>query len=90
MSYAAVELATRQFGDLASRRLIIGAGKTGQLAVQCLKGHGVTAIAVANRSIEHAAALAAQWGGTACGLEHLEESLTRGGHRHQLHQRARR
>ena len=76
VSYAAVELAARHLGDLSSRRvLIIGAGRTGQLAAQCLAGRGVRDVTVANRSLEHAAALAAQWGGAARGLDGLEEAL---------------
>ena len=42
VSYASVELATRELGDLSNRRvLIVGAGKTGQLTAGCLLGRGV-------------------------------------------------
>jgi glutamyl-tRNA reductase len=78
VSYAAVEVAAGQFADLAACRvLIVGAGKTGRLAAEALRGRGVRQIAVANRSLENAQALAGQWGGEACTLEFLPQALAR-------------
>ncbi len=80
VSYAAVEVAAAECGDLSGRRaLVVGAGKTGQLAAQALRGRGVREITVANRSYEHAAELAEQLGGPgdvrACTLDGLQDAL---------------
>lgn len=78
VSYAAVEVAARHFHDLsACQALIVGAGKTGQLTAQCLLGRGVQGISVANRSYDHAAELAAGWGGEAYTLDQVNEILPR-------------
>ncbi|WP_145723636.1 glutamyl-tRNA reductase, partial [Bacillus licheniformis] len=47
VSYAAVELARKIFGDLSDKHvLILGAGKMGELAVQNLHGHGIGQVTV--------------------------------------------
>ena len=65
---AAVDLAERLFGDLRRcRALVLGAGETGERTARALLSRGVrpAGLAVANRSPERAAALAAELGGRA-------------------------
>ena len=65
---AAVDLAERLFGDLGGcRALVLGAGETGERTARALLSRGVrpAGLAVANRSYERAAALAAALGGRA-------------------------
>jgi glutamyl-tRNA reductase len=76
VSYAAVELARRIFGDLsASRVLLIGAGETIQLAGRHLREAGVPSIFVANRTVERAEELATELGGHALGLDAVPDTL---------------
>jgi glutamyl-tRNA reductase len=76
VSYAAVELARRIFGDLAgSRVLLIGAGETIQLAGRHLREAGAPSIFVANRTLERAEELADELGGHALGLDAVPETL---------------
>jgi len=78
ISYAAVELARRLFGELGDCQvLVVGAGETGQLTARCLMGRGARRITVVNRSYDRALALARQWDGEAMPLDHLEEALQR-------------
>lgn len=59
VSYAAVELARKIFGDLKGLSvLVIGAGEMGKLTVVHLKSHGIADIAITSRTAAHAAALA--------------------------------
>jgi glutamyl-tRNA reductase len=59
VSSAAAALAAQVFGDLAGRRvLLIGAGRIGELAAANLSSRGARIAYVANRSPEHARALA--------------------------------
>jgi glutamyl-tRNA reductase len=75
LSYAAVELARRTFGDLRqSRVLLIGAGKMGELAAKNLIDQGVPEIVVVGRTPERAQQLALRCG-NAIALERLEEAL---------------
>jgi len=75
LSYAAVELARRTFGDLGSSRvLLIGAGKMGELAAKNLVDRGVSAIVVVGRTPERAQRLALRCG-SAIALSRLEEAL---------------
>lgn len=69
----AVELAEKVFGgDLSHQTvLIIGAGKMGEACVRHLIKKGATQVIVANRSLEKAEALAAEFGGRAVGLDQL-------------------
>ena len=65
---AAVDLAERLFGDLRRcRALVLGAGETGERTARALLSRGThpAGLAVANRSPERAAALAAELGGRA-------------------------
>lgn len=76
ISYAAVELAKKIFGDLSSKHaLIFGAGKMGELAAQNLYGSGVKQVTVINRTFAKAERLAEQFMGQARHLEELENSL---------------
>jgi len=78
VSAAAAELAARVFDDLGrSTILLVGAGKTGELAAASLMARGVGALVVANRSLERAERLAGRYGGRAVALEALEQELAR-------------
>ena len=64
VSYAAVALARKIFGSLHDLSvLLIGAGEMAELTATHLRAQQVRRIAVASRTGEHAAALAAQVGG---------------------------
>lgn len=72
ISYAAVELAKENLGDLIGRTvLIIGAGKMSELTTKHLVANGVTGVIVSNRSFERAEELASQFGGRAVGFGDL-------------------
>jgi glutamyl-tRNA reductase len=59
VSSAAAALAAQVFGDLTGRRvMLIGAGRIGELAATNLSSRGATIAYVANRSPEHARAVA--------------------------------
>ncbi|NWN94029.1 MAG: glutamyl-tRNA reductase [Bacillus sp. (in: Bacteria)] len=76
VSYAAVELAKKIFGDMADKKVvIIGAGKMGELAAENIHGSGATRITVINRTPEKAGLLAARFDGEALGLASLETAL---------------
>ena len=76
VSSVAVELARRIFRDLKAKTVLtLGAGQMGQQTVQCLQGHGVASILVANRSLEAAAPLAQAVGGKAVRLDRIDQDL---------------
>ncbi|MBI4446733.1 MAG: glutamyl-tRNA reductase [Acidobacteria bacterium] len=76
VSYAAVELARKIFGNLQGMTiLLLGAGKMGELAARNLLNSGVSRILVANRTHEKAAELARQFQGTAVPFEEMGEHL---------------
>ena len=76
VSYAAVELARKIFGDLdAQRVMLVGAGEMAELATQHLVQLGARGVVVANRSIERAEALADRFGGRAVDINHVEAEL---------------
>ncbi|WP_199425643.1 glutamyl-tRNA reductase [Thermaerobacillus caldiproteolyticus] len=76
VSYAAVELAKKIFGDLSTKHvLILGAGKMGELAVQNLYGSGVKKVTVINRTFEKAQRLAEKFLGEAKSLCELQCAL---------------
>ena len=78
ISYAAVELARKIFGDLADKRvLLIGAGEMAELAAEHLVGQGVAEVVVANRTLERAVNLARCYNGRAVGLEEILGELQR-------------
>lgn len=77
VSYAAVELAKKIFGQLTNKHVVIlGAGKMGELAVQNLHGNGVERVTVLNRTLEKAEQLAEKFNGTAKPMDMLESVLT--------------
>ncbi|MBP1968814.1 glutamyl-tRNA reductase [Virgibacillus natechei] len=62
VSFAAVELAKKIFGNLKDKHVVIlGAGKMGELAAKNLQGSGATDITVLNRTFEKAEELAAKF-----------------------------
>ena len=66
ISYAAVELARKIFGDLAGKTvMIIGASKMGELAAKHLKRNGVGSVLVTNRTFERAVEIAKIFEGAA-------------------------
>jgi glutamyl-tRNA reductase len=68
--YAAVELARQIFGTLENKKvLLLGAGQLSELSARELLSHGATSVGVINRTLEHAAELAAKLGGVAIPLE---------------------
>jgi len=72
VSYAAVELARKIFGDLEGRKvLLVGAGEMAELAVQHLLRNRVGAVFVANRTFERGMDLAGRFKGTAIRLEEI-------------------
>lgn len=78
VSYAAVELARKIFGDLSGKTtLLIGAGEMIELAIKHLVAQGVKTVLVANRTYERAVELATQFNGEAVHFDHLHEELKR-------------
>jgi glutamyl-tRNA reductase len=76
VSYAAVELAKKIFGDLSGKHvLILGAGKMGELAIKNLHGSGATKVTVINRTFEKAVSLADKFKGNAKTLQELQCAL---------------
>ena len=76
VSYAAVELATKIFADLARKSvLLIGAGETGELTLKHLVGRGIGDVRIANRTRAKAEALVAAFGGSVVDYEHLQDAL---------------
>ncbi|MBW1650338.1 MAG: glutamyl-tRNA reductase [Deltaproteobacteria bacterium] len=76
ISYAAVELAKKIFGEIEDKTLLlIGAGEMAELAVEHLKGKRVTDIYVANRTFKNGVALAKKFGGRALKLEEVPSAL---------------
>lgn len=73
VSYAAVELAKKIFGDLHDKHvLVIGAGKMGELAIENLHGSGATKVTVINRTFEKALTIAERFEGEAKTLQELQ------------------
>ena len=76
ISYAAIELAKKIFGDLAGKRtLLIGAGEMAELAVDHLIRNRAGAITVANRTFSRGVELAARFSGTAIKFEEIVDYL---------------
>ncbi|MBY4604850.1 MULTISPECIES: glutamyl-tRNA reductase [Bacillus] len=76
VSYAAVELAKKIFGNLSSKHiLILGAGKMGELAAENLHGQGIGKVSVINRTYLKAKELADRFSGEARSLNQLESAL---------------
>ena len=76
VSYAAVELGKKIFGDLKDCHvLILGAGKMGELALQNLYGSGAHKVTVMNRTFAKAEAMAEKYMGHAKPLDQLQCAL---------------
>lgn len=75
VSYAAVELAKKIFGDLSrSNVLILGAGEMSELTARHLVDNGVKTVFVSNRNFDRAAALADKFHGVAVPFEDFMKS----------------
>jgi glutamyl-tRNA reductase len=78
ISYAAIELGRKIFGDLEGKEvLLIGAGEMAELAVEHLIRHRSGHIFVANRTFERGVELAAAYKGTAIRFEEVPDHLRR-------------
>jgi len=76
ISYAAIELARKIFGDLEGRKvLLIGAGEMAELAVEHLIRNRADEILVANRTFERGVELARRFHGRPIRFEEIEEGL---------------
>ncbi len=76
VSAAAVDLCVSHFPDLHNQNLfIIGAGETGRLVLKSLYNKKLKSLHIANRTIDKAQKLAAQYGGNGCGLDKIAEIL---------------
>ena len=76
VSFAAVNLARKIFGNLEGRRvLVIGTGEMGKLTAQHLKAHGIATLAITSRTLANAQELADEVGGTAVPWDALAPSL---------------
>jgi glutamyl-tRNA reductase len=76
VSFAGVELARKIFSDLTNKNiLLIGAGKTAELAAGHFLEHGAQRIHVVNRTLSKAKELAEKFNGTAYQLDDLPKAL---------------
>lgn len=76
ISYAAVELARKIFGELKDKRvLLVGAGEMAELAAEHFLAQGVRHITVANRTQERAFELAGRLKGDTIPFEHLVDGI---------------
>ncbi len=76
VSYAAIALAKKIFGDLKGRSvLILGAGEMAKLTGVHLQAQHVKQIAIASRTLQTAQNLAAHLGGTAVAWDALDTAL---------------
>ncbi len=77
ISYAAIELARKIFGDLIGKTvLLIGAGEMAELAVEHLIRHKTAGIIVSNRTYERGMELAKRFKGKAIRFDEIIEALT--------------
>ncbi len=76
ISYAAIELARKIFGDLSGKSvLLIGAGEMAELAVDHLVRHRAKRILVANRTFERGVELATRFKGRAIRMNEIGSAL---------------
>ena len=76
VSFAGVELARKIFSDLTHKNvLLVGAGKTAELAAYHFQENGVKNINVVNRTFERAEELAEKFGGKAYRQEEISTAL---------------
>ncbi len=77
ISYAAVELAKRIFGDMKTHKaMLAGAGEMAELAAMHLLQAGIEEILVANRTFARGEELARQFKGRAVPFEEMADHLT--------------
>ncbi|MEW6320963.1 MAG: glutamyl-tRNA reductase [Acidobacteriota bacterium] len=76
VSFAAVALARKIFGNLAGRHvLVIGAGDMGKLTATHLKAQGIARLLITSRTLAHAEQLAAEVGGDVMPWDALATAL---------------
>ena len=76
VSYAAVALAKKIFGNLKGRTvLVLGAGEMGKLTAIHMQSQGIGRLIIASRTAAHAGALVDSIGGTAMPWESLNTAL---------------
>jgi glutamyl-tRNA reductase len=76
ISYAAIELGKKIFGDLEGKTvMLIGAGEMAELAVEHLIRNRVGAVSVANRTFARAVDLAERFSGQAIKFEEIGDNL---------------
>jgi len=78
ISFAAVELARKIFGDLTGKSvMLIGAGEMSELAARHLISYGIKTILVSNRTFERAVELANELNGNAIRFDNFVDELER-------------
>ncbi|MEN6413841.1 MAG: glutamyl-tRNA reductase [Veillonellales bacterium] len=78
VSYAAVEMAKKAFGDLSrSTVLIVGAGQMSELTARHLVANGVKTVFVSNRNYNRAAELAERFRGVVIPFEEFMQSASK-------------
>lgn len=76
ISYAAIELGKKIFGELAGKRvMLIGAGEMAELAVEHLIRNRAGTITVANRTFERGVELARRFSGNAIKFEEIADTI---------------
>ncbi len=76
VSYAAVELARKIFGELKGRTvLVLGAGEMGKLTAVHMQAQGIGRLIITSRTAAHAAALAESIGGSAMPWDALNSGM---------------
>ena len=77
ISYAAVELAVKIFGDIRDCPvLLIGAGETGELVLKSMVDRGSESVYITNRTFERAVEVATKYRAETCRFEMLDDCLT--------------
>jgi glutamyl-tRNA reductase len=77
VSYAAVALARKIFGELNERTvLVVGAGEMGKLTALHMKSQGIRRMLITSRTLAHAEALSAVMEATLVSWEHLPAALS--------------
>jgi glutamyl-tRNA reductase len=76
VSFAAVNLARKIFGNLHGRRvLVVGTGEMGKLTATHLKAQGIGTLIITSRTFANAQELATEVGGVAAPWDALQQSL---------------
>lgn len=76
VAYAAVSLARQRTGALTGKHVLVaGAGETAHRVAKCLVEENTSTVVVANRTFDHAAALAREIGGQAAHFSELAAEL---------------